>query len=95
MNVDPSDHFKRADVPVFSCIVYVSPAVDGGVHARVANLSGLECTAANERAALGKIIPAFKQRVSELLQSGHPIPWVEPPSPAEPGEQPRFVPVHL
>ncbi len=68
-----ADQFKRADVPVFTCIVYVSPAVDGGVRARMAHLYCLECTAANERAALANLIPAFKQRVGELLQNGHPI----------------------
>lgn len=90
-----SDHSKRADVPVFNCIIYVSPDADGSVRARVANLPGLECSAASERAALGKLIPAFKQRVSELTQNKLPIPWIEPPSPAQPGEQKRFIPVHL
>lgn len=82
-------------VPVFSCIVYVSTNAGGGVQARVANLAGVECTAASERDALGKIIPAFKRRVGELMQGETPIPWIEPPTPAKPGEQTRFIPVHL
>lgn len=86
---------KPADVPVFSCLVYVSPAAGGGVRARVANLAGFECTAASERAALSKLVPAFKQRVGELMQNKTPIPWIDPPSPAEAGEQTRFIPVHL
>jgi hypothetical protein len=86
---------KIPGVPVFSCIVYVSTNAGGGVQARVANLPGLGCTAASERDALGKIIPAFKRRVGELMQSGTPIPWIEPPAPAKPGEQTRFIPVHL
>ena len=89
------DHAKSGDVPVFSCIVYVSPSARGGVRVRVANLAGLECTAASEREALAKIVPAFKQRVAELIQSEASIPWIEPPTPAEPGEQKRFIPVHL
>jgi hypothetical protein len=86
----------NSDVPVFSCIVYVSP-VDGGggVRARVANLAGLESTAASEREALAKIVRAFKERVGELLHNNSPIPWIEPPCPAVPGEQQRFIPVHL
>jgi hypothetical protein len=85
---------KPADTPVFNCIVYL--AVDaGGMRARVANLPGLECTAAGEREALGKIVTAFKQRVAQLIHSKTPIPWIEPPLPAEPTEQKRFVPVHL
>ena len=95
MNSDPSRHSKPADVPVFDCIVYVSPDADGGVRARVANLPGLECTAASEREALRKLVAAFKQRVSELTQSETPIPWIEPPAPAESEETQRFIPVHL
>jgi hypothetical protein len=85
----------NADVPVFSCLVFVSPIDGGGVRARVANLAGLESTAPSEREALAKIVRAFKQRVGELMHSKTPIPWVEPPSPAVPGEQQRFIPVHL
>ena len=85
----------NSDVPVFSCIVYVSPAAGGGVRARVANLAGLESSAASEREALAKIVRAFKERVGELLRGNSPIPWIEPPSPASPGEQQRFIPVHL
>jgi len=86
---------KAANVPVFTCLVYVSPDAGAGVRARVANLSGLECTAASEREALGKIVSVFKQRVSDLMHSEISIPWIEPPTPAEPGEQIRFIPVHL
>jgi hypothetical protein len=95
VELNSSDHSKPAEIPVFNCIVYVSSDAGGGVRARVANLPGLECTAASEREALGKIVPAFKQRVGELMHSETPIPWIEPPTPAEPGEQKRFIPVHL
>ena len=86
---------KPAEIPVFDCIVYVSPDTDVGVRARVANLPGLECAAANEREALRKLVAAFKQRVSELTESETPIPWIEPPAPAEPEEMQRLIPVHL
>ena len=89
------DHARPADIPVFNCIVYLAREPGGGVRARVANLAGLACTAASEREALGKIVPAFKQRVSELVNNDTPIPWIEPPILAEPGEQPRFIAVHL
>jgi hypothetical protein len=58
------------------------------------NLVGLESTGASERDALTKLVPAFKQRVGELVQSGEPIPWIDPPAPKE-GQQKRFIPVHL
>jgi hypothetical protein len=81
-------------VPVFNCVVYVSCS-EAGVQARVANLDGLQFRAANERAALAQIVPAFKQRVAELLQAGEPIPWVDPIPPLQPGEEQRLIPVHL
>jgi hypothetical protein len=94
-DLNVSDHSQPVPVPVFSCLVYLAADAGGGVRARVANLPGLECTAGSERAALGKIVPAFKQRIAELMRTGTPIPWIEPPTPAEAGEQTRFIPVHL
>jgi hypothetical protein len=83
------------DVPVFNCIVYVSNEAGGGVQARVANLSGIACTATSEREALSKTVAAFKQRMVDLTQSGAPIPWIEPPSPMAPNERKRLIAVHL
>jgi len=86
---------KPKDVPVFNGIIYVSNDADGGVRARVANLSGLACTAKSERDALSRTVSAFKQRMVELTQSGIPIPWIEPPSLIEPHERKRLIAVHL
>ena len=94
-NRDLSHHVVPADVPVFNCLVYVAAGPEGGVQARVGNLAGLQVEAANEREALAKIIPAFKQQLGELMQTGTPIPWIEPPLDPEPAEQTRFIPVHL
>ena len=95
LDLNVSGRSQPVQVPVFSCLVYISPDAGGGVRARVANLPGLECTARSERAALGKIVPAFKQRIAELMSTGTPIPWIDPPTPAAAGEQTRFIPVHL
>lgn len=92
---DINEPLQPADVPVFSCIVYLSRAEDGRVQARVANLSGFQCTASSEREALMQLVPAFKQRVRELTQEGTAVPWIDPPPAPKPGEQERFVPVHL
>jgi hypothetical protein len=89
------DDPKSKDVPVFNCVVYVSNDAGGGVQARVANLTGIACSAPNEREALGKTVAAFKQRMVELAQSGTPIPWIEPHSPIEPYERKRLIAVHL
>ena len=92
---DLSQHVVPADVPVFNCLVYVMTDSDGRVQARVGNLAGLQVEAASERAALAQIIPAFKQQLGELMQSGTPIPWIDPPLDPNPEEQTRFIPVHL
>lgn len=80
--------------PAFGCVVYIRNA-DGGVTARVANLDGLEVRAANEREALGRLVPLFRAKVSEMTEQGTEIPWIEPPSPKRDDEQRRFLPVHL
>ncbi|MFP6621792.1 MAG: hypothetical protein VB877_20780 [Pirellulaceae bacterium] len=92
---DLSQHVIPADVPVFNCLVYVGPSPAGGVRARVANLAGLQVDATSERQALTRIVPAFKQRVSEFLQAQAAIPWIEPPPEPAAGEATRFIPVHL
>jgi hypothetical protein len=94
-DLNVSGRSQPVAVPVFNCMVYVSKDAAGGVRARVANLPGLEFTAGSEREALGKIVPAFKQRVVELLASKTQIPWIEPPAAAETGEQRRLIAVHL
>lgn len=83
------------EVPVFNCLVHLGHLDSGEVRARVANLSGLECIAANEREVLAQIVPAFKNRILELRQAGKNVPWIENPSPLESGEVERLIPVHL
>jgi hypothetical protein len=84
-----------APVPVFNCVVYLATRGDGEVHARIANLAGLECDGPSERAALQSIVAAFKKRLAELLASEAPIPWIEPPLAAETSERVRLIGVHL
>ena len=95
MELPTTDPLIPRDVPVFSCLVYISTDPAGGVRARVANLPGLNCRAANERAAMREMVTAFKKRVAELMESETPIPWIDPPEVAEPDEQQRSIPVHL
>lgn len=82
-------------VPVFNCVVYLAATSNGGMHARVANLDGLECDAPTERAALQAIVAMFKRRVAEMLTSQTSIPWIEPPLAAGPHEKVRLIGVHL
>ena len=83
------------NIPVFNCIVHVLRDSTGNVSARVANLSGIVCTASTERDVLTKIVKEFKQVVRELSEKGSEIPWIDPPSTKGPNEQTRFIPVHL
>jgi hypothetical protein len=92
LNVNPGS--DPVGVPVFNCVVYTS-TVEGGVRAKVMNFAGIEITAANERSALSQIVPAFKQRIAELMQAGESLPWIDPVPELQPGEQQRLIPVHL
>lgn len=84
------------EVPVYNCRVYVAPAdADGVVTARAANLDGIAGRGRSEREALQQVVAAFKQRIVELRQAETPIPWIEPPSPPNEGEQQRWIAVHL
>jgi len=90
----PLSEASPANVPVFACHVFVTCG-EGAVTARVANLAGIELTAANERMALAKIVATFKQQVAARLEQGQPIPWLDPIADIRPGEQPRLIAVHL
>ncbi len=86
---------QPADVPVFDCIVYVSKT-DAGVSARVANLDGMDpVQMSSERAALAKLVPLFKQRIQQLIETGEAVPWLQPPLEIRTDEQERYLPVHL
>jgi hypothetical protein len=81
-------------VPAFTCLVYVWRDA-GNFVGRVVNLEGIEAIGNSEREVLGKLVPAFKQRVAGFVISGAPIPWIESPAPPASHQQKRLVPVHL
>lgn len=95
VRLDIDSQSQPVNVPAFTCVVYVSQNDAGEIYARVGNLSEIECHAATERAALSKIVPAFKQRVTQFLSKDEPIPWIDPPLPRTDDEQERLLPVHL
>lgn len=87
---------KLTPVPVYNCRVYLSgPSAAGVVTARCANLPELSVTAPSEREALQRIVTDFKAALVRYQSSSTPIPFLEPPSPAEPGERQRLIGVHL
>ncbi|MEM9588307.1 MAG: hypothetical protein AAGA03_13575 [Planctomycetota bacterium] len=89
-----SGQSDQPSVPSFQCIAYLRQLQDGGVSIRVANLDGLQCTAASERDALAKLIPKFKSKVQDYMQQGT-VPWIDPPSAKDADEARRIIPVHL
>ena len=89
-----SNDSEPVSVPVFNCVVYLSQR-DGTVVARVANIDGIEATGSDERDALTRIVAAFKEHVRTSTENKTEIAWVEPIPAPGPGEQRRFVPVHL
>lgn len=85
-----------ASVPVFNCIVILNrDTTTDRLTARVANLTGITAEGNAERELLMLLTKRFKSYVQECLQSNRAIPWIDPPESPEPGEQQRFIPVHL
>lgn len=87
---------SEASVPVFNCIVILTrdQATDR-LSARVANLAGIAAEGNAERELLILLTKRFKALVQDCVQNNRPIPWIDPPSALQPGEQQRFIPVHL
>lgn len=87
---------STSPVPVFNCVVNISPADSGGtVVARVANLAGIEGRGRTEREALAAAVAAFKSTVARYHAAGEAIPWLPEVAQPQPGETQRFVAVHL
>jgi predicted RNase H-like HicB family nuclease len=87
-------HSPGQPVPVFNCVVHVSPPADGIVVARVVNLAGIEGRGRSEREALAQAVAAFKAAVSQYHAAGEAIPWLNPSDPRL-GESQRLIAVHL
>jgi hypothetical protein len=92
---EPNEALKPTAVPVFNCLIYVTRLPSNEVRAQVVNLAGFECIEPSERQALTKLVAAFKAHIRDLVQSQAEIPWIELVRPLEPGEQQRYIAVHL
>jgi hypothetical protein len=83
-------------VPVFNCIVNLSPAGQGGaVRAQVANLPEIVIEAPTEREVLQRVVAEFKRIVGGRHAAGEPIGWTDPALPPEADQQQRLIAVHL
>ena len=102
---DPASHTPQVKslgpaqpVPVFNCLVIVSPrGSDGLVLARTAEVAGIEGRAKTEPEALKLVVAAFKKWIAVATASGEPIPWLTGADKLipGPGDQQRFIAVHL
>ena len=93
---DPLAKMKSPDVPVYNCVVIVSPRDEAGmVCARCATIAGIDAAARSEREALSQVVAAFKATIARHLAADLPIPWIDPPAQPAPGQQQRFIAVHL
>ena len=82
-----------AAVPVFNCIVILTrDTTTGRMSARVANMAGIAAEGNSERELLMLLFKAF---LMDCLQNNREIPWIDPAETPLPGEQQRFIPVHL
>lgn len=91
----PLPQTTASDRPTFGCVVYIRKIDKGRVSGRVANLDGLEIEAASERDVLAGLVKAAKRVLAQHLEQGEKIPWIDPPTDKQDGEQKRFLPLHL
>jgi hypothetical protein len=83
--------------PVYDCraILTLPTGADHTYYAVVGNLSEVTGSGATERDCLRDLVTKFKNRLQEFREAGEEIPWTEPPISPNPGQQQRWIPVHL
>ncbi len=83
-------------VPVFNCHACLSmPDAEGWISAHCCDLPEILVRGKTQREALAALVAAFKAAISEYLAAGVAIPWSDAPVKAQPGEQERWIAVHL
>lgn len=82
-------------VPVFNCIIILTPLDGGRLRGRIANLPGISAVGHAERDLLMLLTQRFKSVVRESLVSGTGLTWIDPPETPSKGESQRFIPIHL
>jgi len=83
-------------VPVYNCIVILTrDAQTGKTQGKVANVAGIDGAASSERDLLFLLTRKFRELLQTCSRENRPIPWLDPPATPGPGEQQRFIPIHL
>lgn len=90
------DGNSAASVPVYNCHACLSsPDADGWISARSCNLPEVIARGKTQREVLAALVASFKAAVSRYRAAGQPIPWTDHPTTPVPGEQERWIAVHL
>ena len=85
-----------ANVPVYNCHVLLAPRdAEGWIVARLSALPEVTARGRSEREALASIVSAFKTAIVRYTASGGTIPWAARPLEPQPGDQQRWIAVHL
>jgi hypothetical protein len=83
-------------VPVYNCHARLStPDVEGWITAHCCNLPQIVVRGKTQREALAALVAEFKAAISRYGAAGQAIPWAEAPAEPQPGEQERWIAVHL
>ena len=84
-------------VPVFDCHVILSlPDENQNLYrAVVSNLPEVTAEGATERDCLHKIVSQFKSALQSYQENKAQIPWASTKLELKPGQQERWIPVHL
>lgn len=83
-------------VAVYNCHAILAACdAEGSIEARCCNLPGIVARGKSQREALAALVAAFKAEVSRFAAAGQPIPWGEAAARPGPGEQERWIAVHL
>jgi len=96
MDEPNSSSFPRADVPVYNCHVLLAPPdAEGWIVARSSNLPEVTDRGRSEREALANVVAAFKTAIIHHTAEGGEVPWAAQPPEPQPGDQQRWIAVHL
>ncbi|HEV7226741.1 MAG TPA: hypothetical protein VGN42_28795 [Pirellulales bacterium] len=96
MDADAQSPESRGDVPVYNCLVLLSPPdAEGWLTARCSNLPEVTSRGKRRREALASLVAAFKTAVARYSAEGRAIPWAAQPLEPILGEQQLWIAVHL
>jgi hypothetical protein len=96
MHEPGSSDRATADVPVYNCHVLVAPRdAEGWIVARASALPEATGRGRSEREALTQVVAAFKAVILRSTADGGQVSWSSPPLALQPGDQERWIAVHL